>query len=287
MLFDDIDEPGLATIDVYERRGGYETLRKALADAARGRCTSSIGSGLRGRGGAGFSMGKKASFIPQGDDGQVPRLQRRRVRAGHLQGPRAHAEEPAHADRGHDHRRVRRRAPTARSSTSAASTSSRPTSSRRAVAEARDAGFLGERHPRLGPLADRCGVHRGAGAYICGEETALLDSLEGKRGNPRLKPPFPANQGLYQGPTLINNVETLATVPHIMRDGRRGVRQDRRRELDRHEARLRVGQRPAARQLRDRARHAVARDHLRPGRRPAGGPRGQALVPRRLVARRC
>ena len=53
-------------------------------------------------------------------------------------------------------------------------------------------------------------VHRGAGAYICGEETALLDSLEGKRGNPRLKPPFPANQGLYQGPTLINNVETLS-----------------------------------------------------------------------------
>ena len=62
-------------------------------------------------------------------------------------------------------------------------------------------------------------LHRGAGAYICGEETGLLDSLEGKRGNPRLKPPFPANQGLYQGPTLINNVETLATVPHIIRMG--------------------------------------------------------------------
>ena len=62
-------------------------------------------------------------------------------------------------------------------------------------------------------------MHRGAGAYICGEETALLDSLEGKRGNPRLKPPFPANQGLYQGPTLINNVETLMNVPHIMRMG--------------------------------------------------------------------
>ena len=62
-------------------------------------------------------------------------------------------------------------------------------------------------------------MHRGAGAYICGEETALLDSLEGKRGNPRLKPPFPANQGLFQGPTLINNVETLMTVPHIMKMG--------------------------------------------------------------------
>jgi NADH-quinone oxidoreductase subunit F len=62
-------------------------------------------------------------------------------------------------------------------------------------------------------------VHRGAGAYICGEETALLDSLEGKRGNPRLKPPFPANQGLYQGPTLINNVETLSCVPAILTMG--------------------------------------------------------------------
>jgi NADH-quinone oxidoreductase subunit F len=62
-------------------------------------------------------------------------------------------------------------------------------------------------------------VHRGAGAYICGEETALLDSLEGKRGNPRLKPPFPANQGLYQGPTLINNVETLSNLSHIILNG--------------------------------------------------------------------
>jgi NADH-quinone oxidoreductase subunit F len=62
-------------------------------------------------------------------------------------------------------------------------------------------------------------VHRGAGAYICGEETALLDSLEGKRGNPRLKPPFPANQGLYQGPTLINNVETLNNVPLVIAKG--------------------------------------------------------------------
>src|SRR3954463_8786111 len=80
----------------------------------------------------------------------------------------------------------------------------------RAVAEAKEAGVLG----RL-----TLWVHRGAGAYICGEETALLDSLEGKRGNPRLKPPFPANQGLYQGPTLINNVETLMTVPYILRMG--------------------------------------------------------------------
>src|SRR5690349_3784489 len=87
-----------------------------------------------------------------------------------------------------------------------------------AVAETEAAGYLGERI--LGSDHDLAlVVHRGAGAYICGEETALLDSLEGKRGNPRLKPPFPANQGLYQGPTLINNVETLATVPTIMQMG--------------------------------------------------------------------
>ncbi len=87
-----------------------------------------------------------------------------------------------------------------------------------ALAEAREAGYVGERI--LGSEHSlSLVVHRGAGAYICGEETGLLDSLEGKRGNPRLKPPFPANQGLYQGPTLINNVETLSTVPAIIRMG--------------------------------------------------------------------
>src|SRR5204863_1357475 len=84
-----------------------------------------------------------------------------------------------------------------------------------ALAEAEQAGYLGERILGSEHTLSLV-VHRGAGAYICGEETALLDSLEGKRGNPRLKPPFPANQGLYQGPTLINNVETLATVPFII-----------------------------------------------------------------------
>jgi NADH-quinone oxidoreductase subunit F len=87
-----------------------------------------------------------------------------------------------------------------------------------AIAEAYEAGYLGERI--LGSDHSLSLVlHRGAGAYICGEETGLLDSLEGKRGNPRLKPPFPAIEGLYDGPTLINNVETLATVPHIVAMG--------------------------------------------------------------------
>ena len=84
--------------------------------------------------------------------------------------------------------------------------------------EAYEAGFLGEDVLGTGEQVELV-VHRGAGAYICGEETALLDSLEGKRGNPRLKPPFPAVQGLYDGPTLINNVETLSNAPHIVGSG--------------------------------------------------------------------
>jgi NADH-quinone oxidoreductase subunit F len=87
-----------------------------------------------------------------------------------------------------------------------------------AIAEARDAGYIGEKILGSDHTVSLV-LHRGAGAYICGEETGLLDSLEGKRGNPRLKPPFPAIEGLYHGPTLINNVETLATVPAIIRMG--------------------------------------------------------------------
>ena len=87
-----------------------------------------------------------------------------------------------------------------------------------AIAEAAAAGYLGERILWSDHSLSLV-LHRGAGAYICGEETGLLDSLEGKRGNPRLKPPFPAIEGLYHGPTLINNVETLSTVPAIIRMG--------------------------------------------------------------------
>ena len=155
------------------------------------------------------------------------------------------------------------------------------TRSTRALDEARADGYIGERHPRLGHSLSLV-VHRGAGAYICGEETGLLDSLEGKRGNPRLKPPFPAIQGLYQGPTLINNVETLATVPHIIAMGGEKYAKLGVAELDRHQARVGLRPRAATGQLRDRARHPLARDHLRPRRRPADGPQGQAVVPRRL-----
>ena len=84
-----------------------------------------------------------------------------------------------------------------------------------AVAEARAAGYLGENILGSGFSLEAI-VHAGAGAYICGEETALLESLEGRRGQPRLKPPFPAVEGLYSCPTVVNNVESIATVPYIL-----------------------------------------------------------------------
>ncbi len=151
-----------------------------------------------------------------------------------------------------------------------------------AIAEAHERGYLGDDILGSG-FGCSLVLHRGAGAYICGEETGLLDSLEGKRGNPRLKPPFPANQGLFQGPTLINNVETLATLPHIVELGADEYAAIGVRELCRHEAGLGQRQRAATGQLRDRARHQEPRDHLRPRGRAAGGSRGQAVVPRRLV----
>ena len=137
-----------------------------------------------------------------------------------------------------------------------------------ALAEAYEAGYLGQNI--LGSGFDlSLVVHRGAGAYICGEETALLDSLEGKRGNPRLKPPFPANQGLYQGPTLINNVETLMTVPHIMKMGgeeyaKIGVENSTGTKLVSVSGHVK---RPGNYEI--VLGHLLARDHLRPRRRPA------------------
>jgi NADH-quinone oxidoreductase subunit F len=214
LLFKDIDEPGLNTLDVYSKRGGYESLRKARAMTPEEVLAQLEASGLRGRGGAGFAMGKKVSFLPKGsidkylvcnaDESEPGTFKDRELMqksphmliegiviaayaAGanrsfiYIRGEYVHQADMLDA----------------------------------ALAEARAAGYLGENILDSGHSLSLV-VHRGAGAYICGEETGLLDSLEGKRGNPRLKPPFPANQGLYQGPTLINNVETLATVPTII-----------------------------------------------------------------------
>jgi NADH-quinone oxidoreductase subunit F len=217
LLFSDIDEPGLNTLAVYEARGGYSSLRKALAMAPEDVLSELEASALRGRGGAGFQMGKKASFLPRGSMEKYLVCNADESEPGTFKDRELMQKTPHMLIEG-----------IVIASYAAGATRSfiyirgeyalQADMLDAALAEAREAGYLGE--DILGSAHSlSLVVHRGAGAYICGEETGLLDSLEGKRGNPRLKPPFPANQGLYQGPTLINNVETLATVPAIVRMG--------------------------------------------------------------------
>jgi NADH-quinone oxidoreductase subunit F len=217
LLFADIDEPGLDTRAVYERRGGYESLRRAMAMTPEQVLEELKASGLRGRGGAGFAMGTKVSFLPKGSMDRYLVCNADESEPGTFKDRELMQKNPhmlieglviasyaAGANRSFIYIRGEYVHPADQLDA--------------ALAEAREAGYIGERI--LGSEHSlSLVVHRGAGAYICGEETGLLDSLEGKRGNPRLKPPFPANQGLYQGPTLINNVETLSTVPAIMRMG--------------------------------------------------------------------
>ena len=122
-------------------------------------------------------------------------------------------------------------------------------------------------------------LHRGAGAYICGEETALLESLEGKRGQPRTKPPFPAVQGLDASPTVVNNVETMATLPPIIAMGGAEYAKLGVAGFARHPRGLDLRARRAARQLRDRERHEPAGADLRPRRRRSGGRELKAVIP--------
>jgi NADH-quinone oxidoreductase subunit F len=217
LLFEGIDEPGLNTLEGYRRRGGYETLPKALRMSRDEVLNELIQSELRGRGGAGFSMGKKASFLPKGD------MDKYLVCNADESEPGAFKDRELMQKNPHQLIEGMIIAAYAADITRAfifirGEYAFVADILERSVEEAKEAGYLGERvlnseHNLI------LWVHRGAGAYICGEETALLDALEGKRGNPRLKPPFPANQGLYQGPTLINNVETLSNVPHIVAMG--------------------------------------------------------------------
>jgi NADH-quinone oxidoreductase subunit F len=217
ILFHDIDEPGLNTLEVYERRGGYASLRKAMAMQPQQITDELLASNVRGRGGAGFAMGRKVSFMPAGDMDKYLVCNADESEPGTFKDRELITKTPHTLIEG-----------IIIAAYAAGATRSfiyirgeyqqQADILDAALAEAEAAGYLGT--DILGSGFDlSLVVHRGAGAYICGEETALLDSLEGKRGNPRLKPPFPANQGLFQGPTLINNVETLMTVPHIMRMG--------------------------------------------------------------------
>ncbi|MEI6663105.1 MAG: NADH-quinone oxidoreductase subunit NuoF [Actinomycetes bacterium] len=217
ILFDRIDEPGLATIDVYTRRGGYSALRKALAMPREAIIEELKVSGLRGRGGAGFSMGTKASFIPGAEIDKYLVCNADESEPGTFKDRELMQKKPHQLIEG-----------MIISAYAVGANRSfiyirgeyvlQAEMLERAIAEAKQAGHLGENIHGSGFSLDLV-LQRGAGAYICGEETGLLDSLEGKRGNPRLKPPFPANEGLYKGPTLINNVETLATVPPIIEMG--------------------------------------------------------------------
>ncbi len=217
LLFADIDEPGLCTLDVYRRRGGYESLRKALATTPQDVLEQLEASGLRGRGGAGFAMGKKVSFLPKGSMDKYLVCNADESEPGTFKDRELMQKTPhtlieglviASFAAGVNRSFIYIRGEYVLQADALDA----------ALVEAREAGFIGEDILGSGHSLSLV-VHRGAGAYICGEETGLLDSLEGKRGNPRLKPPFPANQGLYQGPTLINNVETLATVPAIIEMG--------------------------------------------------------------------
>ena len=156
----------------------------------------------------------------------------------------------------------------------------RPTSSTPRSPRPR-AGYVGENI--LGSDLAQLVVHRGAGAYICGEETGAARLARGQARQPAPEAAVPGQPGPLPGPDADQQRRDADDRPAHPAHGRRGVREDRRRELDRHEARLGLRQRAAPGQLRDRARHALARDHLRPRRRPARGPRGQVLVPRRLV----
>jgi NADH-quinone oxidoreductase subunit F len=212
------DEPDSFTLAGYQRAGGYSALPKALALQPDQVIQTLKDSALRGRGGAGFPTGMKWGFIPQGDgkphylvvnaDESEPGACKDMPTM--LANPQALIEGiiiasyAIRADRAfiyvrgevlHVYRRLHH-----------------------AVQEARAAGFLGDNILSSG-FSLEVVLHAGAGAYICGEETALLDSLEGFRGQPRLKPPFPAVAGLYACPTVVNNVESIATVPYILNYG--------------------------------------------------------------------
>jgi NADH-quinone oxidoreductase subunit F len=225
VLLEAAEDPRLATLQGYrDLVGGYASQERAYKEMEQDEVLKELeDSGLRGRGGAGFSMGKKASFLPRGEMAKYLCCNADESEPGAFKDRELMQRNPHQliegiaiaalaADAGHAFIFIRGEYDSQADVLDAA------------VAEAYEAGYLGT--DILGIRRNlELVVHRGAGAYICGEETALLDALEGKRGNPRLKPPFPAVQGLYGGPTLINNVETLSNVPRIVAKGAEWFRQ--------------------------------------------------------------
>lgn len=219
LLLEHIDVPGIQSLNVYRSKGGYSAMEKALKTMTPDQVVEEVKtSGLRGRGGAGFPTGMKWSFLakPEGvarylvcnADESEPGTFKDRYLMEHI--PHLLIEGMITA-----------------SFALGARTSYIYIRGEyfyvaqileRAIAEAYESGLLGKNILNSGFDHD-CYVQVGAGAYICGEETALIESLEGKRGNPRIKPPFPAIAGLYGCPTVVNNVETIAAVVPIVRDG--------------------------------------------------------------------
>ncbi len=219
LLLTHIDEPGIQSFDVYRQKGGYRSVEKALKTMSPEDVVEEVKkSGLRGRGGAGFPTGMKWSFLakPEGvarylvcnADESEPGTFKDRFLMTKI--PHALIEGMI----------VSSYALGAKVSFIYVRGEMMPQIRilEKAIAEARAAGFLGKNI--LGSGYDlEIYVQPGGGAYICGEETALLESLEGKRGNPRIKPPFPAVSGLYGCPTVVNNVESIAATVPIINDG--------------------------------------------------------------------
>jgi NADH-quinone oxidoreductase subunit F len=205
-------------IDEYIKQGGYKAVKKALQEMKpEGILEEVKKANLRGRGGAGFPAGVKWGFVPpvdkpkylcvNADEGEPGTFKDRYIMnhnphmlfEGIIITSYCVGIHAAYIYIRGEYEAIAQRL-------------------EEAISEAYKKGFLGKNILNSGFDLDII-VHRGAGAYICGEETALLESLEGKRGNPRLKPPFPASVGLFQCPTVINNVETISNIPHIILKG--------------------------------------------------------------------
>ncbi|BBY28832.1 NADH-quinone oxidoreductase subunit NuoF [Mycolicibacterium sediminis] len=216
------DQPSSWTLESYRGHDGYQALEKALAMAPDDLIALVKESGLRGRGGAGFPTGQKWSFIPQGSDGPGAKPKYLVINADESE-PGTCKDMPLMMATPHvlvEGAIIAAYAIRARHAFIYVRGEVVPVLRRlqAAVSEAYDAGYLGADVLGSGFDLDLV-VHAGAGAYICGEETALLDSLEGRRGQPRLRPPFPAVAGLYACPTVVNNVESIASVPAVIRGG--------------------------------------------------------------------
>jgi len=220
ILLTNMESPGYTGgLADYQRQGGYTAIKKVLGKISPQELIEIVKkSGLRGRGGAGFPTGLKWSFIPKDHPGPTYLCcNADESEPGTFKDRQLIENDPHQMIEGLIIASYAIRAHVAYIYTRGEFALGAKILEK-ALAEARTAGFWGKNI--LGSGFDlEVSVHRGAGAYICGEETALLESIEGKRGKPRTKPPFPATHGLYQKPTVVNNVETLSNLPHIVNRG--------------------------------------------------------------------